>query len=112
MKKSKTRPGFCAGPAKSNWLGEDRTAYAQEHLQQAMLAHHYPIQYLFYALALHRYLARRLADYDYDRHFGGVYYLFLRGMDPHLGNAFGVFRERPSRTFIEALDRHLGEGSP
>jgi exodeoxyribonuclease V beta subunit len=97
---------------KSNWLGEDQNAYTQEHLLNAMLAHHYPIQYLFYSLALHRFLARRLADYDYDRHFGGVFYLFLRGMDPHLGYASGVFRERPSRTFIESLDHYLAEETP
>ncbi|MGD8931080.1 MAG: exodeoxyribonuclease V subunit beta [Chromatiales bacterium] len=95
---------------KSNWLGEDRHAYTQEQLRQAMLVHHYPIQYLFYTLALHRYLARRVADYDYDRHFGGVFYLFLRGMDPALGSDSGVFQERPSRSFIEALDRYLAEG--
>lgn len=35
--------------------------------------------------ALHRYLRHRLADYDYDRHFGGVIYLFLRGMDGQEG---------------------------
>jgi exodeoxyribonuclease V beta subunit len=97
---------------KSNWLGNDLDAYAQPQLQQAMLAHHYPIQYLFYVLALHRYLGQRLADYDYDRHFGEVYYLFLRGMDPRTGNAYGVFRERPARAFIEALDRYLSAGEP
>ncbi|PSC97943.1 hypothetical protein C7D74_32270, partial [Klebsiella pneumoniae] len=32
-----------------------------------------------------RYLRHRLADYDYDRHFGGVIYLFLRGMDGQEG---------------------------
>jgi exodeoxyribonuclease V beta subunit len=96
---------------KSNWLGEDRSAYTQDHLLNAMLLHHYPVQYLFYTLALHRFLARRLADYDYDRHFGGVFYLFLRGMDPQLGPGCGVFRERPSRSFIEALDRYLAEGT-
>lgn len=31
--------------------------------------------------ALHRYLRHRIADYDYERHFGGVIYLFLRGVD-------------------------------
>lgn len=95
---------------KSNWLGNDLDAYAQPQLQRAMLAHHYPIQYLFYVLALHRYLGQRLADYDYDQHFGEVYYLFLRGMDPRTGNAYGVFRERPARAFIEALDRYLSAG--
>ena len=44
--------------------------------------------------------------YDYGRHFGGVYYLFLRGMDPsRAGN--GVFFDRPSQQLIEAADALL-----
>jgi exodeoxyribonuclease V beta subunit len=43
--------------------------------------HRYDLQYQLYTLALHRYLRHRIADYDYERHFGGVIYLFLRGMD-------------------------------
>jgi exodeoxyribonuclease V beta subunit len=42
----------------------------------------YVLQYLIYTVALHRYLRLRLPDYDYERHFGGVFYLFLRGMRP------------------------------
>ena len=38
----------------------------------AMQAHRYDLQYQLYTLALHRYLRHRIADYDYDRHFGGV----------------------------------------
>lgn len=47
----------------------------------AMQAHRYDLQYQLYTLALHRYLRHRIADYNYDRHFGGVIYLFLRGVD-------------------------------
>ncbi len=70
---------------KSNWLGEDREAYTRSAMEQAMRAHRYDLQYQLYSLALHRYLRHRLADYDYDRHFGGVIYLFLRGMDGQEG---------------------------
>ncbi|STW13464.1 exonuclease V subunit beta [Klebsiella pneumoniae subsp. rhinoscleromatis] len=72
---------------KSNWLGEDREAYTRPAMEQAMRAHRYDLQYQLYSLALHRYLRHRLADYDYDRHFGGVIYLFLRGMDGQEGGA-------------------------
>ena len=51
----------------------------------------YLLQYLIYTVALHRYLRLRLPDYDYERHFGGVFYLFLRGMDPASGPDCGVF---------------------
>ena len=54
-----------------------------------MAEHRYDLQYQLYTLALHRYLRHRLPDYDYRRHFGGVIYLFLRGVDAaHPATAF------------------------
>ena len=55
-------------------------------------------------------LGRRLAGYDYDRHFGGIRYLFLRGMDPQRGGATGVFADRPSRAVIDRLDALFAGG--
>ncbi|MGS6684737.1 exodeoxyribonuclease V subunit beta [Klebsiella pneumoniae] len=89
---------------KSNWLGEDREAYTRPAMEQAMRAHRYDLQYQLYSLALHRYLRHRLADYDYDRHFGGVIYLFLRGMDGQEGGQ-GIFTTRPVRPLIDDLDQ-------
>ncbi|MDX7446338.1 exodeoxyribonuclease V subunit beta [Klebsiella pneumoniae] len=89
---------------KSNWLGEDREAYTRPAREQAMRAHRYDLQYQLYSLALHRYLRHRLADYDYDRHFGGVIYLFLRGMDGQEGGQ-GIFTTRPVRPLIDGLDQ-------
>ncbi|MCJ5310229.1 exodeoxyribonuclease V subunit beta [Klebsiella pneumoniae] len=89
---------------KSNWLGEDREAYTRPAMEQAMRAHRYDLQYQLYSLALHRYLRHRLADYDYDRHFGGVIYLFLRGMDGQEGRQ-GIFTTRPVRPLIDGLDQ-------
>ncbi|MGD9164931.1 MAG: exodeoxyribonuclease V subunit beta, partial [Chromatiales bacterium] len=96
---------------KSNWLGQGVDAYHQSALQAAMLEHGYPLQYALYTLALHRYLHRRLAHYDYERHFGGVYYLFLRGMTPQAGPDFGVVAERPACEFVNALDGLIDEVS-
>lgn len=89
---------------KSNWLGEDREAYTRPAMEQAMRAHRYDLQYQLYSLALHRYLRHRLANYDYDRHFGGVIYLFLRGMDGQEGGQ-GIFTTRPVRPLIDGLDQ-------
>ncbi|HHL3133877.1 TPA: exodeoxyribonuclease V subunit beta [Klebsiella pneumoniae] len=89
---------------KSNWLGEDREAYTRPAMEQAMRAHRYDLQYQLYSLALHRYLRHRLADYDYDRHFGGVIYLFLRGMDGQEGGQ-GIFTTRLVRPLIDGLDQ-------
>ena len=88
---------------KSNWLGENIQAYSRPAVRAAMRATGYPVQYLFYLTALHRFLRLRLPDYDYARHIGGVFYLFVRGMSPDLpGN--GVYRDAPARDCIEAID--------
>lgn len=89
---------------KSNLLGRTIDAYAPARLAEAMSQHHYFLQYHLYALALHRHLAARLPGYAYETHFGGVYYLFLRGMAPSHPAESGVFFDRPSHEMIEALD--------
>ena len=96
---------------KSNWLGAQAADYQTERLAPAMAREWYTLQYLIYSVALHRYLRNRLPDYDYEVHFGGVYYLFLRGMDPALGPEYGVFRDRPVRALVEALDDYFATGT-
>ena len=88
---------------KSNWLGNGLSDYSPEAIERAMARHGYHLQYLLYLTALHRLLRIRLPDYDYDRHVGGAFYLFLRGMRPHTPGS-GVYRGRPSRACIEAID--------
>ena len=90
---------------KSNLLPD----YGPARLRQAMLERRYDLQYLLYATALHRHLSLRLPDYDYESHFGGVRYLFLRGMSPnHPGQ--GIFDARPPRELIEGFDSLLESG--
>lgn len=88
---------------KSNRLGPDLAAYSEERIAQSMRHHGYHLQYLLYLTALHRLLRLRLPEYDYDRDVGGAFYLFLRGMRPNVPGS-GVFRRRPSRACIEAID--------
>jgi exodeoxyribonuclease V beta subunit len=97
---------------KSNRLGASLDAYAAPALGAAMVRGHYWLQYLIYVVAVHRWLGRRLAGYDYDRHFGGVRYLFLRGMDPARGAGAGVYADRPGRAVVERLDALLAGGAP
>ena len=92
---------------KSNWLGEESSAYTQEAMAQAMQSHRYDLQYQLYSLALHRYLRQRLAKYDYEQHFGGVIYLFLRGLDGTDGSN-GIFSTRPQAAFIAEMDDLFG----
>ena len=87
---------------KSNFLGSTLSDYNQEALKKEMLHSHYDWQYLIYTLALHRYLQSVVPDYDYARDFGGVFYLFLRGMNGEPQS--GVFYDRPSVELITELD--------
>jgi exodeoxyribonuclease V beta subunit len=95
---------------KSNWLGEGPDAYRAERLPQVMARETYDLQYLIYTVALTRYLFQRLPEFRYARDFGGVFYLFVRGMDPARGADFGVYRGRPGEEIIVALDRYLAQG--
>jgi exodeoxyribonuclease V beta subunit len=92
---------------KSNRLGETVADYQRPRMLAEMRRHHYVLQYLLYSVALHRYLSLRLPGYDYDEHFGGVYYLFIRGMSAQHPPASGVLFERPARALIEELSACL-----
>lgn len=101
---------------KSNHLGHTPEAYFAEPMAEEMAAHGYHLQYLLYTLALKRYLALRLPDFDYERDFGGVFYLFVRGVRPGWqrpdGQAAGVYFHRPAEAVIEELDKLiLGKGN-
>lgn len=87
---------------KSNFLGSTLADYNQEALKKEMLHSHYDWQYLIYTLAVHRYLQSVVPHYDYARDFGGVFYLFLRGMNGEPQS--GVFYDHPSVELITELD--------
>ncbi len=88
---------------KSNHLGVNKDNYSQEALQTEMAASHYVLQYHIYAAALDRYLALRLPSYSYSEHFGGIIYLFIRGIHPEWGDAFGIYTDKPKDSFMEKI---------
>jgi exodeoxyribonuclease V beta subunit len=91
---------------KSNHLGPSSAAYTQERMLGEMLSSGYVLQYHLYCVALHRHLRRTLPGYDYESHFGGVFYLFLRGVDDSAST--GVYRDRPTLGLVEDLDKLMG----
>ena len=97
---------------KSNWLGNRPDDYRPAGISKAMREHRYPLQYLLYLVALHRYLSVRLPGYDYDEHVGGAFYLFLRGIEPAAGMDRGVYFDRPDRACIESLDACFRGSAP
>lgn len=92
---------------KSNYLGDTLAHYNQAALKQAMLENLYFLQYHIYAVALNQYLKLRVPEFDYEEHFGGVMYIFLRGIEPQRGPEFGIYYDRPARERIVELSRVL-----
>jgi exodeoxyribonuclease V beta subunit len=92
---------------KSNHLGNTFEDYGPSALTDVMIREYYLLQYHLYVIALDRYLAIRIPGYRYQDHFGGVYYIFLRGVDPEVGPHFGVFHDRPPGVLVESLTSAL-----
>jgi exodeoxyribonuclease V beta subunit len=87
---------------KSNHLGYSMADYGPEGVAAAMLENNYHLQYLIYTVAVRRYLAKRMHNFDYERDFGGVIYLFVRGV--RAGRDTGVFFTKPDRALVEGME--------
>ena len=96
---------------KSNFLGMNQDDYRPGLLKEVMEREQYVLQYLIYTVALHRYLRHRIPDYHYEEHFGGVYYLFLRGINAALDKQCGVYYDRPRQALIGPLEILLGSAA-
>jgi len=92
---------------KSNSLGNRPEDYNTAAMQREITESDYDLQYHIYVVALDKYLRTRLVNYDYEQHFGGVRYIFLRGLtsaNPELG----IFQDRPTAEKIMSLSVLLG----
>lgn len=88
---------------KSNHLGNSVENYDAAGLDAAMKAKNYNLQYMIYTVAVKRWLEQRIPGFDYDQHFGGVIYLFLRGVRQDTPK--GIFTTLPERKTIEELEK-------
>lgn len=92
---------------KSNYLGSSLSDYTPAAIAQAMNEHNYHLQYLIYTVAVKKYLESRLPHFDYHTQFGGVIYLFVRGV--RAGSNTGVFTHTPPFEKILAMEKILGQ---
>jgi len=91
---------------KSNYLGPDLADYSAEKVAAAMTANNYHLQYLIYSLAIKKYLESRLGkSFDFERDFGGIFYLFVRGMRSNKSS--GIFYSKPSAAQMKNLGNIL-----
>ncbi|QJR82337.1 exodeoxyribonuclease V subunit beta [Alteromonas pelagimontana] len=99
---------FFVADYKSTYLGDRIEDYHFAALLQNNQQHLYDVQYLIYCLALHRYLQKMIPDYDADVHFGGVFYLYLRGMHAENTRQEGVFYTPVTASLLNDLDTLFG----
>ena len=75
-----------------------------------MAKHFYFLQYMIYIVATVKFLRMRLGTFgesEYEMLFGGVFYLFLRGLSPeHPGR--GVFYDKPPYELVRQLEEVIG----
>lgn len=84
-------------------------AYDSATLEAAMAHSEYDLQALIYTLALHRWLRFRLGEgYDYARDFGGIRYLFCRGLDAARSDSPGIHARCFAPELVNALDALFG----
>jgi exodeoxyribonuclease V beta subunit len=90
---------------KSNYLGDSLADYSPDALAAAMNESNYHLQYLLYTLAAKKYLQNRLPNFDYEQQFGGVVYLFIRGVRSNSNT--GIYTNRPTKDQLELLESIL-----
>ncbi len=95
---------------KTNYLGSQPGDYTFEIMREEIYEAAYDLQYHIYTVALHRYLKERLTGYRYEDHFGGVLYLFLRGINDKTSDYRGIYFDRPGKSKINKLDQYLKAG--
>lgn len=86
---------------KSNYLGAQVADYTIENLRAAMEEHNYYLQYLIYTIAVCKYLTFRKPDFNYQKDFGGVIYLFVRGVRKN--SQSGIFIHKPDEALLDAF---------
>jgi exodeoxyribonuclease V beta subunit len=87
---------------KSNYLGNALDDYTPAKLEAAMQKSNYHLQYLIYTVATKLYLQNCIHDFDYNRHFGGIIYVYARACRKN-GNT-GIYFTKPEKQMIEDLE--------
>jgi exodeoxyribonuclease V beta subunit len=86
---------------KSNYLGKSIDYYTSDNIKDAIEHHYYDLQYLLYSVALVKYLSLKIDDFSYADHFGGIAYIFTRGVNGEVGQ--GIYATLPDEKLIESM---------
>lgn len=88
---------------KSNKLGDHFSHYSQKALKNEMVKHNYILQYMLYLVAFDTYISKRDPNYSYKNNFGGVRYVFLRGVTSENNYATGIYEDFPKEETLRKL---------
>ncbi|UPT14788.1 exodeoxyribonuclease V subunit beta [Buchnera aphidicola] len=87
---------------KSNYLGDNKNSYSLENIKKEIIKNRYDLQYQIYTVALHQYLKKKVKKYKYENNFGGIFYIFLRGINKVKENN-SIFYVIPDYLLIKKL---------
>lgn len=96
---------------KSNRLDNDPSSFDEAGMLAEMNNHFYHLQYLIYMVAFlqfYRYLNPGTTLEDAYATFGGVYYVFMRGVNEDNSNGFYSPKQLPDFTLVENLCENIG----
>jgi exodeoxyribonuclease V beta subunit len=88
---------------KSNDLGSSLTDYDRPGMAQSMHESYYYLQSAIYLFSLHKYLKKRLPDYDFQQHIGGAFYMYVRGIKNDFADT-GIYSIKPELKTLELLE--------
>ncbi len=93
---------------KSNNLGDHFSDYSPENIRKEMKKHDYYLQYMLYLAAFDRYMETFDKEYSYDRDFGGVRYVFLRGVQENSAET-GIYADKPALETLRQFQELFGD---
>ncbi len=86
---------------KTNYLGLSSNDYNLENLHEHMKQHDYFLQAAIYLEALKRHL--KILEKDFEKNFGGVFYIFLRGLV--YGKRQGIYHFYPNLDLLNQINK-------
>ncbi len=98
---------------KTNFLGNSIRDYNDASMSAKMAEARYHLQFSLYASVLDEHMKRSVVGWNYDQHFGGIIYLFLRGFgaSPQHHPRAGAFCFKPTAAFVGKVKAALNAQS-
>ena len=94
----------------ADWKSDLLSSYERDPIE-SHVRDHYELQARIYSVGIVRLLQIRNQQ-EYEQRFGGLFYLFIRGMKPEGSGTDGVYFRRPSWDEICSYERALIEAVP